>query len=70
MTFLRVIAQEPEARLLVVGRKPPQWLRYAVRHRPGIELHADVPEVKSFLASSEMLAVPLRIGGGSRLEDS
>ncbi len=66
--FPRVIAQEPEARLLVVGRKPPQWLRDAVRHRPGIELHADVPEVKSFLASSGMLAVPLRIGGGSRLK--
>ncbi len=65
--FPRVSAEEPRASLILVGRKPPQWLRDAA-NRPKIELHADVPEVKSFLATSGMLAVPLRIGGGSRLK--
>ena len=65
--FPAVLAQEAQARLIVVGRKPPDWLRSAAQ-RPGIELHADVPDVMPFLVSAGMLAVPLRIGGGSRLK--
>jgi len=34
----------------------------------GVELHANVEDVRSYLAASAMLAVPLRIGGGSRLK--
>src|SRR5262249_1153145 len=39
-----------------------------VRNIPGVELHADVPDVRPFLASSGVMVVPLRIGGGSRLK--
>ena len=35
---------------------------------PGVELHADVPDVRPFLAQCGMMVVPLRIGGGSRLK--
>jgi glycosyltransferase involved in cell wall biosynthesis len=35
---------------------------------PGVELHADVPDVRPFLSSSGIMVVPLRIGGGSRLK--
>jgi glycosyltransferase involved in cell wall biosynthesis len=35
---------------------------------PGAELHADVPDVRPFLARCGFLLVPLRIGGGSRLK--
>ena len=34
----------------------------------GVELHADVPDVRPFLARSGVMVVPLRIGGGSRLK--
>ena len=34
----------------------------------GVELHADVADVRPFLAESGVMAVPLRIGGGSRLK--
>jgi glycosyltransferase involved in cell wall biosynthesis len=64
--FPAVRAQAPEAKLLLVGRNPPAWLRRVVR--PGVELHADVPDVRPFLARAGMLVVPLRIGGGSRLK--
>src|SRR5262249_37935283 len=37
-------------------------------NRPGVELDADVPDVRPFLASAALLAVPLRVGGGSRLK--
>ena len=66
--FPRVQAAEPRACLQIVGRKPPDTLRTEVARRPGVELHADVPDVRPFLHSAGMLAVPLRIGGGSRLK--
>jgi glycosyltransferase involved in cell wall biosynthesis len=58
----------PDARLQIVGRKPPAGLAHRVAAIPGVELHADVPDVKPFLAGAGVLAVPLRIGGGSRLK--
>jgi glycosyltransferase involved in cell wall biosynthesis len=58
---------ESEARLQIVGRRPPEWLRQ-LAHRPGIEIFADVSDVRPFLAQAGLLAVPLRIGGGSRLK--
>jgi polysaccharide biosynthesis protein PslH len=66
--FPRVLAQEPDARLLLVGRNPPPGLFERVRQAPGVELHANVGDVRPFLAESGMMAVPLRIGGGSRLK--
>ncbi len=35
---------------------------------PGVELHADVPDVRPLLAQAAVMVVPLRIGGGSRLK--
>ena len=66
--FPRVRQNCPDARLQLVGRKPPPALAEHVRSCPGAELHADVPDVRPFLAASGMMAVPLRIGGGSRLK--
>ncbi len=66
--FPRVRAQVPAATLAVVGRHPPDWLRVRSAATPGVELFADVPDVRPFLATCGMLAVPLRIGGGSRLK--
>lgn len=66
--FPAVLAQEPEARLLLVGRSPPEWLKRQVRDRRNVELHADPPDVRPFLHACGVMAVPLRIGGGSRLK--
>lgn len=63
-----VRGREPGARLDIVGRNPPDWLWTRVRAQDGVTLHADVPDVRPYLAHSSMLAVPLRIGGGSRLK--
>ena len=63
-----VRATEPGARLCIVGRNPPASLVRRVRDEPQVELHADVPDVRPWLARAGMLAVPLRIGGGSRLK--
>jgi glycosyltransferase involved in cell wall biosynthesis len=66
--FPEVLAQEPQARLVIVGRDPGPGLRGRVAQVPQVELHADVPDVRPFLAGCGMMTVPLRIGGGSRLK--
>jgi glycosyltransferase involved in cell wall biosynthesis len=66
--FPAVRAEVPEARLVIVGRNPPAWLAQRVAATPGVELHGNVADVRPFLAASGVLAVPLRIGGGSRLK--
>jgi glycosyltransferase involved in cell wall biosynthesis len=66
--FPRVRFVLPNATLALVGRHPPAWLRDRAAATPGVELHADVPDVRPYLATCGALAVPLRIGGGSRLK--
>src|SRR5439155_175599 len=66
--FPRVKRQVPNATLALVGRHPPDWLRTRAARDDGVELHANVADVRPFLASCGMLVVPLRIGGGSRLK--
>ncbi len=66
--FPAVRAEVPDTRLVIVGRSPPEWLAQRVRGLAGVELHADVADVRPFLAASGALVVPLRIGGGSRLK--
>jgi glycosyltransferase involved in cell wall biosynthesis len=66
--FPAVRAAEPSATLCLVGRNPPESLRRQAAAIPGVELHASVPDVRPFLARCGVLAVPLRIGGGSRLK--
>ncbi len=66
--FPAVRAALPNARLCVVGRNPSAALQRRVADIPRVELHANVPDVRPFLARSAVMAVPLRIGGGSRLK--
>ncbi len=66
--FPAVRAAEPSARLCIVGRRPPAWLRRRGQENANIEVHADVADVRPFLYRCGALAVPLRIGGGSRLK--
>jgi len=66
--FPEVLKQQPSAILAIVGRKPPEWLVRKVQNMAQVKLHADVADVRPFLAQSAVMAVPLRIGGGSRLK--
>jgi polysaccharide biosynthesis protein PslH len=66
--FPLVRQEEPEAHLAIVGRRPPPWLVSRVAGMRGVELHADVPDVRPYLARATAMTVPLRIGGGSRLK--
>jgi len=66
--FPAVRREEPNASLSLVGRNPPEWLKRRVAECDGVQLHASVPDVRPHVARSGVMAVPLRIGGGSRLK--
>jgi glycosyltransferase involved in cell wall biosynthesis len=66
--FPAVRTRESEARLCIVGRNPAAALVQRVAAAPNVEVHANVQDVRPFLAHSGVMAVPLRIGGGSRLK--
>jgi len=63
-----VIAQEPAARLAIVGRNPPAKLKERALAMPASSCTPTLPDVRPFLGRSGVMTVPLRIGGGSRLK--
>ena len=66
--FPEVRREIPDAKLRIVGRNPSARLKERIASVAGAELHGDVADVRPFLGEAGMLAVPLRIGGGSRLK--
>ena len=66
--FPRILAEEPDAKLTIVGRNPPESLVDRIQAERSVSLQANVPDVRPFLRRAGMLVVPLRIGGGSRLK--
>ena len=66
--FPAVRAAEPRATLDVVGRNPSAALARRAAETEGVALHANVADVRPYLARGGVMAVPLRIGGGSRLK--
>ena len=66
--FPKIVARDPQVRLTIVGRHPPQWLVERARADSHIELKSNVPDVVPYLSQAGLMVVPLRIGGGSRLK--
>ncbi|MFO0935220.1 MAG: glycosyltransferase family 4 protein [Gemmataceae bacterium] len=66
--FPQVKRNQPRASLSIVGRNPPEWMKGRIASVAGASLHANVADVRPFLHSCGVMAVPLRIGGGSRLK--
>lgn len=57
----------PDATLRLVGRNPGSSVQ-ALDGLPGVEVHANVPDVETFLADATVMTVPLDAGGGTRLK--
>jgi len=58
----------PEARFVVVGRKPPAEIQALATGGRNIEVTGTVPDVRPYLRGADVVVVPLRIGGGTRLK--
>jgi glycosyltransferase involved in cell wall biosynthesis len=63
-----VRAAHPAATLNVVGRQPAPRLRERVESVRGVQWVGEVPDIRPWVARANMLLVPLRIGGGSRIK--
>lgn len=57
-----------QARFVVVGRKPPTEILALAKSGRNIEVTGTVPDVRPFLRGADVIVVPLRIGGGTRLK--
>jgi polysaccharide biosynthesis protein PslH len=66
--FPRVQAVVPEARLIIAGKNPPEWIGGRASAMANVEVQANIPDVRPLLAAAGVMAVPIRIGSGSRLK--
>jgi len=57
-----------QARFVVVGREPPAEILALATSGRNIEVTGTVPDVRPFLRGADVIVVPLRIGGGTRLK--
>ena len=62
----RIAEAHPEARLKIIGGKPPRSLQLLAG--PRVELTGFVPDLRPHLAAARAVVVPLRLGGGTRLK--
>lgn len=67
-TWPLVTERMPQARLLVVGRNPPEDLRALASSGRNMEVTGTVVDIRPHLRSAHAMVVPLRIGGGTRLK--
>jgi glycosyltransferase involved in cell wall biosynthesis len=63
----RIRARRPDARLLVVGKRPAPDLR-ALAEQGALTLTGEVPDARPYIAGAMVYVVPMRIGGGVRLK--
>lgn len=62
--FPRVVEAVPEATLRLVGRDPAPEVAAMAESDRRIEVHANVPDLRPFLAEAAVYVCPLRSGGG------
>jgi polysaccharide biosynthesis protein PslH len=62
------IRQAVPATFVVVGRNPPRSIARLADATAGVVVTGTVDDVRPYLASAQLLVVPLRIGGGTRIK--
>jgi glycosyltransferase involved in cell wall biosynthesis len=66
--YPRIRKTLPGASFAIVGRAPSPRLRAIAEKEPGVEVTGCVPDVRPYLAKAEVVVVPLRVGGGTRIK--
>lgn len=64
--FPHVVSQVPDAKIYIVGSKPPKNLLQ--RRSDNVVVTGYVDDVRSFIDAAKVYVVPLRMGGGTRLK--
>lgn len=63
-----VLQQVHDARLIVVGKRPPAELQRFGSSLSGVEFTGRVPEVAPYMSGADAFVIPLRVGGGTRMK--
>jgi len=66
--YPRIRLAVPNASFAIVGRRPSPRLRAMAEKHPNVEITGQVPDVRPHLAKAEVVVVPLRVGGGTRIK--
>jgi glycosyltransferase involved in cell wall biosynthesis len=66
--FPKIKAEVPEAKLHVVGKGVPGYLRQIADTTPGVTVHGQVPDVRPYVARSALILQYLESGGGIALK--
>ena len=61
-----LVAVRPAARLLVVGRNPPESLVRAAP--PGVRFTGTVDDIRPHVATAHLAVIPLNVGSGTRIK--
>ena len=60
--------QFPETTFTIVGRNPPESVQQLAKTDDKIRVTGTVADVRPFVNGSEVMIVPLRVGGGTRIK--
>ncbi len=66
--YPRIRRANPEATVSIVGRNPSARLLTCAAGCPSLQVTGNVRDVRPYLAEAELVVVPLRIGGGTRIK--
>lgn len=66
--FPLIRSEVPGARFLIVGRNPSAAVTALATRHASIEVTGTVADVRPYLERADVVVVPLRIGGGTRLK--
>lgn len=64
----RLRRSAPGLRIVLCGRQPPPELLMAAAEDPLLTVTGEVPDVRPWFARADLVVVPLRLGGGTRLK--
>jgi glycosyltransferase involved in cell wall biosynthesis len=63
-----VLRRRPSARLVVVGRNPPESLVSLAKAEDRVRFTGFVQDIRPEMAAADLAVIPLRVGGGTRIK--
>lgn len=66
--YPRIRRAAQNASLSIVGRNPSARMRSLAAHYPDVDITGRVEDVRPYLSEAEVVIVPLRVGGGTRIK--
>ena len=66
--YPHIKARHPQAKLCLVGRRPPEVIKVLEKLDDSITVTGTVDDIRPFVDRAQVYVVPIRIGGGTRIK--